>query len=380
VGDYAIALNTLAINDGNSGNNYAVTYSGANLTIGQRAITLAASAITKYYASTEPALSVSITGGSLGSVTVNDTLADVTGTLTRESGEAVGTYDIALGTGAKAANYAITFNADNDSFIISNPTPASTPSTTTTTDTTTTTPPVIIIPPGGNSATDSGGPSSYGSGTGSSGSNPFAPPSIFDTTTGSDSSSSATSGTSTATGDSTTSGVFTALPASAVDLGGGLAIQLGTSGGSVTLSMEGTIDAARAEIIAGVQGGVITGSTEILLLTVGAGGGLVATGTLSVVEQGQVLKATPSSAEVSSIPQIDRAGLRTVTVDYTLPNATIESISVSISLEGVLLISIPQGMRDAVDERHIILIGIAIAKQRLAVDVENVKGVLFEMR
>ncbi len=72
--------------------------------------------------------------------------------------------------------------------------------------------------------------------------------------------------------------------------------------------------------------------------------------------------------------------MRSVTVDYTMPNSNIEPISVSISPQGVLLITLPQGMRDTLDERHIVLIGIAIAKQRLAVTVENVKGVLFETR
>lgn len=67
-------------------------------------------------------------------------------------------------------------------------------------------------------------------------------------------------------------------------------------------------------------------------------------------------------------------------MDYTLSNNSIESVSVSISTQGVLLISVPQGMRDTLDERHIILIGMAIAKQRLAVNVENVKGILFEIR
>ena len=72
--------------------------------------------------------------------------------------------------------------------------------------------------------------------------------------------------------------------------------------------------------------------------------------------------------------------MRTVTVDYTLADNSVASVSVSISAQGVLLISVPQGMRDTLDERHIILIGIAIAKQRLAVNVENVKGVLFKIR
>ena len=117
-GLYAINQNTLAISDGNSGNNYSITYVGNNLTIDKRDITLAATAATKIYGDTDPALAATITGGSLGSVSVSDTLADVTGTLTRETGENVGVYDIALGTGTKASNYTITYVTDNNDFSI----------------------------------------------------------------------------------------------------------------------------------------------------------------------------------------------------------------------------------------------------------------------
>lgn len=49
-------------------------------------------------------------------VKVTDSLADVTGSLTRASGSNVGLYDIALGSGTKAANYAITFVTANQAF------------------------------------------------------------------------------------------------------------------------------------------------------------------------------------------------------------------------------------------------------------------------
>src|SRR5690606_27012494 len=82
----------------------------------QRAITLTAAAASKIYGEADPALSVSIDGGT--TLAPGDVLSDVTGTLTRETGETVGVYDIALGTGSKAGNYDITFNTDNDAFSI----------------------------------------------------------------------------------------------------------------------------------------------------------------------------------------------------------------------------------------------------------------------
>ncbi|MCD8536394.1 MAG: YDG domain-containing protein, partial [Burkholderiaceae bacterium] len=50
--------------------------------------------------------------------TVNDSLADVIGTLTRQAGENVGRYNVRLGSGSRASNYDITFAADNQAFVI----------------------------------------------------------------------------------------------------------------------------------------------------------------------------------------------------------------------------------------------------------------------
>ena len=110
---YQIGLGSLAANA-----NYTVVYTGNELTITPRPITLVATATTKIYGAVDPALGVTLTAGTLGSVTVSDTLADVTGTLDRQAGQNVGLYDVQLGTGARATNYAITFNADNDAFAI----------------------------------------------------------------------------------------------------------------------------------------------------------------------------------------------------------------------------------------------------------------------
>jgi hypothetical protein len=115
VGLYDILLGT-----GTQASNYAITFNTDNdaFNITQRAITLAAAAATKVYGDSDAALSVSLKAGTLGQVTVSDSLADVTGVLSREVGENVGVYDIALGTGTQASNYAITFNTDNDAFDI----------------------------------------------------------------------------------------------------------------------------------------------------------------------------------------------------------------------------------------------------------------------
>src|SRR5690606_16404316 len=112
VGVYDITLGA-----GSKASNYNITFNADNdaFSITQRAITLAADAATKVYGEVDPALSVSIDSGDLAT---GDDLSEVTGTLSREVGETVGIYDITLGTGSKASNYDITFNADNDAFSI----------------------------------------------------------------------------------------------------------------------------------------------------------------------------------------------------------------------------------------------------------------------
>ena len=115
VGSYDVRLG-----NGTKKANYAVSFSSDNdaLTINKRPLTLTASSATKVYGGVDPALSVSVTSGSLASNSVADTLAAVTGSLSREAGSNAGTYDIRLGTGSAAANYDITFAEDNNAFSI----------------------------------------------------------------------------------------------------------------------------------------------------------------------------------------------------------------------------------------------------------------------
>ncbi len=115
VGSYAITQGTLtdAANP-----NYTIEFTGAGLEITQRAIALAADLISRIYGESDPQLSVSIVGGSLGSESVSDTLEDLVGALSRVAGDNVGQYHVLLGEGVRADNYAITFNADNGAFSI----------------------------------------------------------------------------------------------------------------------------------------------------------------------------------------------------------------------------------------------------------------------
>jgi filamentous hemagglutinin family protein len=96
VGTYPITQGTL------TANGYLVNYSGANLTVSQRPVTIAANPQTKTYGSADPALTYTV---SAGSVANSDVLS-----LTRAAGENVGSYAISLGTNP---NYSITYTGAN---------------------------------------------------------------------------------------------------------------------------------------------------------------------------------------------------------------------------------------------------------------------------
>ncbi len=100
IGNYGITLGTLA------NSNYDISFTGANLTVTPRAITVTADAKSKIYGDTNPALTYTTSG-----LVNNDTLS---GSLVTSAGQysGVGGYGITLGSLGNA-NYAITYNAAN---------------------------------------------------------------------------------------------------------------------------------------------------------------------------------------------------------------------------------------------------------------------------
>ncbi|AMM52483.1 hypothetical protein TH61_16620 [Rufibacter sp. DG15C] len=102
VGDHDIQQGSVALND-----NYNLTYEGATLTIGARAITITADAKSKVYGENDPELTYKITAGSLA---FEDAIS---GSLSRATGANVGTYAIGQGTVALNANYALSYQGAN---------------------------------------------------------------------------------------------------------------------------------------------------------------------------------------------------------------------------------------------------------------------------
>ncbi len=97
VGSYPI------IPAGMTSTNYTLTFTNGTLTVAPAALTVTADPRTKLYGDGDPALAYRITSGGL----VNG--ENLSGALSREAGEDVGTYAILQGTLAASTNYALTY-------------------------------------------------------------------------------------------------------------------------------------------------------------------------------------------------------------------------------------------------------------------------------
>ncbi|WP_283807196.1 MBG domain-containing protein, partial [Bradyrhizobium lablabi] len=104
VGTYGIGQGTLT-----ASGNYALTYTGNNLTVTQRAITVTADAKSRAYGDANPALTYQVGGAGL----VNgDTLSGALATSATTASN-VGVYGIAQGTLAASGNYALNYTSNN---------------------------------------------------------------------------------------------------------------------------------------------------------------------------------------------------------------------------------------------------------------------------
>jgi hypothetical protein len=100
VGAYTITQGTLT-----AGSNYAVTFTGADLTVTPRSLTVTADALSRLYGKANPALTYTLGGnGLVGGDTLSGALA--TGATAASN---VGSYAIGQGTLAAGSNYAVTF-------------------------------------------------------------------------------------------------------------------------------------------------------------------------------------------------------------------------------------------------------------------------------
>ena len=95
-GTYAIRQGTVAASD-----DYVIDYTGADLTIAEKTLNITAHAQSKVYGAEDPVLTYTVEGLEDGDA--------LTGSLTRDEGEAAGTYAITLGTLSAGDDYAINY-------------------------------------------------------------------------------------------------------------------------------------------------------------------------------------------------------------------------------------------------------------------------------
>ncbi|MDN3705652.1 MBG domain-containing protein [Myroides ceti] len=99
IGTYEIQQGTLATTA-----NYDLVFTAADFNITKATLNIAADAKAKVYGTTDPALTYTVTG-----LTNGDDQSVITGSLSRVTGENIGTYEIQQGTLATTANYDITY-------------------------------------------------------------------------------------------------------------------------------------------------------------------------------------------------------------------------------------------------------------------------------
>jgi filamentous hemagglutinin family protein len=101
VGSYAINQGTLS-----AGGNYSLSFSGADLTVTPRSLTVTADALSRLYGNANPALTYTLGGDGLaGSDTLSGALATAAGATSN-----VGSYAIGQGTLSAGGNYTIAYN------------------------------------------------------------------------------------------------------------------------------------------------------------------------------------------------------------------------------------------------------------------------------
>lgn len=103
VGTYDITQGTLS-----AGDNYTITFTGAKFTIGTAVLQISANEQSKTYGDTDPELTYTVSGLKKG-----ETNAVLTGALSRNACEDVGTYPITQGTLSAGNNYQISYTGND---------------------------------------------------------------------------------------------------------------------------------------------------------------------------------------------------------------------------------------------------------------------------
>lgn len=71
--------------------------------------------------------------------------------------------------------------------------------------------------------------------------------------------------------------------------------------------------------------------------------------------------------------------IRFTNFDYEYEDGAVDVISVGISLENTLIISVPASLIEQMDEQHIVLLAFAIAKRDLNIEIDETASVIMNV-
>ena len=104
---------------------------------------------------------------------------------------------------------------------------------------------------------------------------------------------------------------------------------------------------------------------------------LTAVGGVLISERGPHWVATSSETREQQPPSLQGENIRLISVPLTLPNNIQSELSVGFRGDGVLIIKAPSEVRQAYEERQILLLAMVSANKRMNVERNNVTAIIF---
>ncbi len=158
------------------------------------------------------------------------------------------------------------------------------------------------------------------------------------------------------------------------------------SGDGEVVQMSMKVDGESAVIETGdTTGPGLDGASSVeiasMVLFTDTGNGAEVSGSVTVSDKGQSLSATSNDFGPSYQQSVDLSleGVRYVESDYQLTPTQDEKVVVGVSPDNMLVISVSPEMESVMDKRHIVLLGLSVAKKKLGVKVADVRSILVDV-
>lgn len=102
--------------------------------------------------------------------------------------------------------------------------------------------------------------------------------------------------------------------------------------------------------------------------------------TVRVTDTGRTISVKGGEGALQTIPQVGEITGRMATQELDLPSGSRQEVSVGMTEDGILVIIVPKDVNLSFDEKKIVSIGLAVAKQKLGVVIGTIKGVVIQER